>query len=327
MLKLLAPLMLLLLLASMACTIDQAQLVEGILQNVDSANGEITIVTKDGKTVTLTMSTEAPVDTNGTSSAIETLVPGASVAVEVNKDGKVANRIEARQSKVEGAILEINGNDVTLEAKDGRKITVQVSGLSRIELAGDAPGTLADLQIGADVEIKFDPDSNVALKIDTEGEEAEVDGVITTISGGEVTIETERGRKLVLVVGANTRIELDGISTGTLSDLLVGMEIDVNFDPATRTVFKIERGEEAEAVEAEEVKIGETKGSVVSIEGNVITLTTENGGQATINVADTTGIKLENDSPATLLDLVAGTEIEVKFDQATNTALTIEVGH
>lgn len=177
------------------------------------------------------------------------------------------------------------------------------------------------------MEIKFDPDSNVALKIDTEGEEAEVDGVITTISGGEVTIETERGRKLVLVVGANTRIELDGISTGTLSDLLVGMEIDVNFDPATRTVFKIERGEEAEAVEAEEVKIGETKGSVVSIEGNVITLTTENGGQATINVADTTGIKLENDSPATLLDLVAGTEIEVKFDQATNTALTIEVGH
>lgn len=121
MLKLLAPLMLLLLLASMACTIDQAQLVEGILQNVDSANGEITIVTKDGKTVTLTMSTEAPVDTNGTSSAIETLVPGASVAVEVNKDGKVANRIEARQSKVEGAILEINGKTSPWKLKMGEK--------------------------------------------------------------------------------------------------------------------------------------------------------------------------------------------------------------
>jgi hypothetical protein len=179
------------------------------------------------------------------------------------------------------------------------------------------------------VEIKFDPDSNVAFKIDTE-EEEEVDGIITTISGGEVTIETERGRKLVLVVGANTRIELDGLSTGTLSDLLVGMEIDVNFDPATRTVFKIEKGEETEEVEAkeaEELKIREVKGSVVSIEGNAITLTTEDGGQATINVAGTTGIKLENDSPATLLDLVAGTEIEVKFDQATDTALTIEVGH
>ena len=58
------------LLAAIACTPIEAAYLEGVLQNVDALNGEITILTKDGKTLTLTIATEAPVVTEGSSSAL-----------------------------------------------------------------------------------------------------------------------------------------------------------------------------------------------------------------------------------------------------------------
>ena len=147
------------LLLAIACTLSERELLDGILQNVDSANGEITIVTKDGKTITLTIATEAPVETEGASSALETLEPGASVKVEVNEDGRVVQRIEARQAKVKGVIIEIEGNKVTIESERGREVTVTATDLTRIKLEDDFPGTLADLQVGAEVQVKYDPDS------------------------------------------------------------------------------------------------------------------------------------------------------------------------
>ena len=155
------------LLLAIACTLSERELLDGILQNVDSANGEITIVTKDGKTITLTVATEAPVETEGASSALETLEPGASVKVEVNEDGRVVQRIEARQAKVKGVIIEIEGNKVTIESERGREVTA--TDLTRIKLEDDFPGTLADLQVGAEVQVKYDPDTLVVSRDDFAG--------------------------------------------------------------------------------------------------------------------------------------------------------------
>lgn len=234
----------LLLVLTVACTPRQEELVEGVLQNVDSVNGEITIVTKDGKTVTLTIATEAPVETEGASSAIETLEPGASVEVEVNDDGQIARRIKAHQAKVEGTIVGIEGNEVTLESERGRRVTVLVTERTRIELEDDFPGTVADLHIGLEVEIKFDPESRVAFKIDTEKEEAEIEGIVVRIEANEVTIETERGYRRTLVITDATRIELEDDFPGTIADLQVGVEVEAKFDPSTRLAFKIEVEEE-----------------------------------------------------------------------------------
>ncbi|MBI2979458.1 MAG: DUF4382 domain-containing protein [Chloroflexi bacterium] len=159
--------------ATTACTPGEAKQLEGVLKNIDSANGEITITTKDGKTVTLTIATEAPVETDGASSNITSLEPGASVEVEVNKDGRVARRVKARQAEVEGVIVQVAGNNVTVESESGRRVTVLVNDRTRIELEDDLSGTIADLQMGTEVEIKFDPESRVAFKIEVEGEEVE----------------------------------------------------------------------------------------------------------------------------------------------------------
>lgn len=306
----------LLLMVLIACTAAEGALIEGILQNVDSANGEITIVTKDGKTITLTISTDAPVETVGASSAIETLEPGTSIEVEVDDDGLVAQRIKARQAKLQGRIAEIAGNEVTIESPLGRTATVLVTVNTRIELDDDFPGTLADLRVGSEVEVKFDPESRVAFKIDSEEEEAEIEGAVIEISGNEITVENERGRRLTLIVGERTRVELEDDFPGTLSDIQVGAEIEAKFDPFTRDALKIEVEEE----DGEEIE-----GTIVSIEGNEITIETESGRMLAFTISDQTPIELDDDVMGSLSDLREGLEIEVRVNPRTNVALEIEV--
>ncbi len=309
----------LLLLAAVACTLSEDQLVEGILQNVDSVNGEITIVTKDGKTMTLTIATEAPVETEGASSAFETLEPGTSLEVEVDDDGQVAVRIKAHQAKLQGRIVEIAGNEVTIESPLGRKATVLVTENTHIELEDDFPGTLPDLRVGSEVEVKFDPESRVAFKIDSDEEEAEIDGVVLEIAGSEVTVETDRGRRLTLIVGDRTRFELEDDIPGTLDDLQVGATIEAKFDPFTRGALKIEIEEEHDGNQ------GEIEGVITGIEGNQITVVLESGRMRTFSVADQTRIELDDDLDGTLSDLRVGLTIDIRVNTETNVALEVEV--
>ncbi|MBI4180323.1 MAG: DUF4382 domain-containing protein [Chloroflexi bacterium] len=157
-----------------ACTPAEAKALQGVLKNVDSANGTITIVTKDGKTVTVKIATETGVSTNGTSTSIETLEPGASVDVEIeknDKDDRVARHIEARQAEVAGIITGIESSNITIKTERDKNVTVSVTDSTIIKLANDLAGTLADLSVGMLVEAKFDPLTNQALKIGIEEEE------------------------------------------------------------------------------------------------------------------------------------------------------------
>ena len=283
------------------------------------------MVTEDGKTVTLTIATDAPV-TEGAGSTlpgstlpptVETLEPGTAVTVEVSDDGRVAQRVKARQSKVEGVIVKIEGQQVTVQSERGRQVTVNVDDRTRIELEDDFPGALADLRVGAEVKIKFDSDSLVAFKINTEEEEAEIEGVVVLVEGDEVTIETEQGRRLTLVVGDRTRIELEDDFPGRISDLQVGVEVETKFDPFTRRAFKIE-------LEKEERK-GKIKGVVIEISGNEITVETDRGHRRTITVARSARIELGDGPPGALGDLREGDEVEIRYNSVTGVAQIIEL--
>lgn len=161
------------LMGTLACTPQQVELIEGILGDVDSVNGEITIVTKDGKTVTLKIATETQVATEGASSDVGALEPGAAVTVEVKDDRQVAQNIKARQAEVEGVIILIVGSEVTVETERGTKQTLVIADTTRIELEDDFWGTIADLQVGTEVEAKFDPTTRLAFKIEVKEREDE----------------------------------------------------------------------------------------------------------------------------------------------------------
>ena len=232
------------LIAVLACGPIEGEVLEGILQNVDAVNGQITITTKDGKTVTLNIATEATVQTEGVESTLatnlDTLEPGASVEVEVNEGGQAVRRIIAHLAKVEGTIVVIENNEVTVESSRGRRITALVTDRTRIELEDDFPGRLTDLVVGSKAEVTFDPESRIAFKIEAEDDEGRVAGVVVGVDSDRVTIETSQGRRVTLGVGAWTRFEFEDDFPGTVEGLRIGDEIEAKFDPMTRIAFEFE---------------------------------------------------------------------------------------
>ena len=79
---------------------------------------------------------------------------------------------ETDEEELEGVIFEINGDEVTIELEDGSTLTLLVDEQTVIKLEDDSPGTVADLQAGARIEVKFDASTNTAslIKIAPEDE-------------------------------------------------------------------------------------------------------------------------------------------------------------
>ncbi|PKB58629.1 MAG: hypothetical protein BZY83_06135 [SAR202 cluster bacterium Casp-Chloro-G2] len=302
---------------ALACTTADGQLVQGILQDVDTANGEITIVTMDGKTITLTISTDTAVDTQGEVSSVDTLEPGAAVEVRMSGDGERTTKLSARQAKIEGNVIAIEGSQITIQDDEGREgnVVVIVGENTRIELEEDLPGSLADIKIGAKIEAKFDPETNVAFKIELDQEKDEIEGWTDKVEGNQVTIRTEDGRFLTVTVGENTRIELEEDLPGSLADIKVGAKIEAKFDPVTNVAFKIELDQEKDEIE----------GWTDKVEGNQVTIRTEDGRFLTVTIGENTRIELEEDLPGSLADIKIGAKIEAKFDPETNVAFEIEL--
>ena len=303
-------------LAVAACTPSEAELIEGILRNVDSANGTITIETKDGQTVTLTISTDARVEADGSNAALEALEPGVSVEVDVEDDGQLVTEVRAALAKIEGTVSEIGDGVMVVVSERGRSFELQLTQQTRIRLEDGIPGRPADLHQGDDVEVKFDPESRVALKIDLEKEKAEIEGVIVDLDDGEITIATKRGRELTLSVTAATRIELDDDVPGTLDDLAEGSKVEVEFDAFPLVAHKIE---------VEDDEHSEIEGTIVEILDDGIIVETEGGTRRTLTVTDRTRVELDDDLRGSLDDLTNGSEVEVKFIHATGEALKLEV--
>ena len=305
------------LLGVLACTPADAQFLQGIFQDVDSANGEITIVTKDGKTITLTISTDAPVDTDGAASSFEALEPGVSIEVNVADDGEYATEISARQTKAKGSVVSVGGNQVSIQTGDGSIVVVTVDETTRIELEEDLPASLADISVGVDIEVKFDPETGVAFKLDFDREEVEIEGLVVNVDDDQVTIKTEHGRVLTVTVGENARIELDDDWPATIDDIVNGLTIEVDFDPSSLAAFKIE-------IDRDEVEID---GLVVNVDDDQVTIQTEDDRELKVTVGENTRIELADDSQGTLADILAGLKIEVDFDPSTLAAFKIEIEH
>ena len=317
--RVLAMLTPLILLAALACEGLEAELVRGILQDIDTVNGEITITTNDGKTITLNIDTAASVATESDGSSLqssfETLEPGTSVEVELDDDGNGVRGIVARLAQAKGTLVAIEGNEVTVESLRGHQATVLVTEQTRIRLEDDFPGQLADLTLGSEVKIKFDPVTRVAFKIDTEDEEAKIKGSIVEAVADQVIVETSRGRRLTLAIGDRTRVELGHDLPGTYADLRVGDQVEVKFDPFTRMAYKIE-------VEERESKV---KGVISELEGDQVTIDTELGRSLTLAVGRQTRIELADDFPGTYEDLQVGDRVEARFDSVARAAFRIDV--
>ena len=114
--KLAACVLSLVVLAAVACGPGEAQTLEGVLQSIDSAEGEIVIVTKDGRTFRLTLVTEVS----------EPLEPGDFVEVELDEEERVTALDNKSRQTAQEFVQECNDDgimdlsyDVKIEGGEG----------------------------------------------------------------------------------------------------------------------------------------------------------------------------------------------------------------
>ena len=104
---------------------------------------------------------------------IDDIVNGLTIEVDFDPSSLAAFKIEIDRDEVEieGLVVNVDDDQVTIQTEDDRELKVTVGENTRIELADDSQGTLADILAGLKIEVDFDPSTLAAFKIEIEHEE------------------------------------------------------------------------------------------------------------------------------------------------------------
>lgn len=296
---------------------------EGILQNVDSISGQVTVKLKDGGTVTVNLQ-DVKVESLRQVVGTASLEPGNPVTVQMSQDRKVTN-LKAHVAEAEGFIKSIDNERqaIVIILERGGEVTLQVTNETRIEVEGlKGQASLALLQIGQDVEAKFDVQTMKALKIEVEEDEeaeakGELEGTIIAIdvNARTITLRSENGVEEMLRLTESTRLKVDGV--GIFSQLRVGMAVEADFDRTTKELVKLEVEEKGRKAEIEGIVIAIDPGK------KTLTIRSKQGREETLTVVQ--GTRLELDGLGDFANLKVGDEIQAKFNPVSKELIKLEV--
>lgn len=301
--------------AAVACTglggLDSAT-AQAIVQNVDSLSGEVTVQFKDGTTTTFNL---ADVDVDTLSQLIGDASLQAGDAIEVELDA--SNRVSAvtpHIANVHAMIVEVDtgASTLLLEAQNGVQLLLTLTVQTKIELDDHEQGTIQGLSAGMLVKVKYDTNTDEALKIkhdvDDEGDELEVKGVITALSADDhtITVEDENGVAETYTVHSDTEIKIRGHAP--FSELEVGMLVKLEFDLESKALTEIEVKHEDDDVDQHELK-----GLITAIDLDGSTITVEDDGvEETYKVHS--GTEIEIHGHAAFSDLEVGMRVKIQFE-------------
>ena len=244
--------------------LDAATL-KGVLQEVDTVSGEVTVQLKDGTTTTFNLE---DVDIQALSNIIgqASLQVGDEVSLNVSASNEVQS-VATTRAKLEGAVTSVDreAHQLTVEAASGVSLTVQLTLQTRIEFErGGGNATVDDLVPGTLVEVRYDTSNNEAIKVEIEndhsghgrsgedreseehgrnhedGDEDEIEGIIRAIDDvlHTVTVEHENGTEATYTVVSDSELDIDG--SASFAELTVGMNVEIEFDPETLEIEELE---------------------------------------------------------------------------------------
>ncbi|MBI2866991.1 MAG: hypothetical protein HYX97_01490 [Chloroflexi bacterium] len=216
---------------------------DGILQNVDTISGEVTVKLKDGSIIKFNLK-NATVETLRAALGTASLEAGSQVTIEVDNDQQV-RKVKARHAEVEGVIKSLDAakKTLTVTAEENGDITLEVTAETEIQMEDEGQAAFADLRVGQEVEVKYDVETKDALKIEVEEEEdneAEVEGVITSVneSAKTITIRGSNGVETSYRLTASTTLELHGAQT--FEGLKTGMRVKAKVSRTDNELLKLE---------------------------------------------------------------------------------------
>jgi hypothetical protein len=197
----------------------------------------------------------------GTHSVTITTQQGANITLEITPETVIGVEDDGAVGDVDdGAVDDVDDGDVK-DVDDGAVGNV-TDGDVDDGVAGNvtdgAVDDVNDLQVGQQVEAKYDVTSLQALEItiadaETEGQ---IEGIITAIDPDNhmVTITTEQG-DIPVRVTSDTIIRFEDKGTATFGDLELGLQVQAEYDVSSKDALKIkvdDGGEEGHNGERQE---------------------------------------------------------------------------
>ena len=235
------------------------------VEAIDEESGTVVARTDDGREITLRLDDATDVEDGNRRSGIRALKIGARIDAVVDRLSDRAVKVRqhaaterARERIAHGRIVGIRTdiNGLTLRTHDGTEVIVIVDEDAQIIIDGE-PGTIADIDGDAAVDIAFDPDTRVALKVvaarrlvqakrantrrlraeDVVEEDEPVTGLTASgaivkidVDGGVFALFTERRRALELQVNSESQLFLNGEAVDSLGEFGRGVVVKVLFD-------------------------------------------------------------------------------------------------
>ncbi len=294
--------------------------ITGSVYTVDTTKKNITIRTNVGTSVKLSIGRSTSITRNGASASLNDIALNDAVSGQYK-----VSRLSATALALSGPAVTTTTGKATAVSPAAGVLTLgsqnlQTNAGTRIARNGQIVA-LRQLTLRDTLVVHVAAGTSVALDVVSDGpDESEVHGVITGLSGSNVTITPDDGSPAItIVVGTATTIELEDAS-GTLADLVVGQAIEAEYDPTTLVAFSIDVSSEEEQAEIE--------GTVAAIDtvAGTVTIAPQNGGSAvTLAVDASTEINV-NDQGGSLADIQVGMPIKAEYDSVTLLAAQIEAG-
>lgn len=311
--------------AAVACTglegLDAAA-AEAIIQNVDSLSGEVTVEFKDGTTATFNLK---DVDVE----ALSQLIGDASLQVgdEIEVELDASNRVSAvtpHIANIHAMIVEVDtdANTMLIEAQNGVQLLLTLTAETKVDLDDHEQGTVQQLLAGMIVKVKFDTETDEALKIkndadDDDDDENEIKGVITAISAEDhtISIEGENGIVETYTVLSDTEIKIHG--RAPFGELEVGMLVELEFDDElalSEIEVKLDDDDEGRGSDDDDGDQHELKGVITAIDPDTQSITVESleGVVETYSVNSETEIEIRGDVP--FVELEVGMQVKIQFE-------------
>ncbi|MBI4313050.1 MAG: hypothetical protein HY681_14920 [Chloroflexi bacterium] len=237
-------------------------------------------------------------------------------------EGKEEEKKDVEERKITGRITQVGPGTVTVTAEDGSTFDLQLAPDVRIRHEDDDNKTPVELKTGQVVDVKFDPATGIAARIEVDAPDKDDVKTPTPTPTPEGRGGSGGGEQAGGGQGSSEGPSKPGEGSGSTSGSGEGQSGSSSSQTggSSGSGSGSESQEENDEDEEEEVKI---EGVIIAIDGPLITVE-DDGERHTIRVTDATEVKWDEDSDSEA-GFQIGDEVEVKFDSVSGEAHKIEV--
>ena len=311
----------------------------GTIKAVDTANGTVTITTRNGNEIVLNVASDSGINLSGQKVGLLGLAAkvGAEVTAEFNAESKQATQIAANaddKAKADvGAELKLNGiikavnlasGTVLVASDSGVDVVMKLAPESKLKI-DDAATSFTGLtgMIGSRIEAAYNANTSSVITMQVQGgATVTVTGTIKAVdaAAGTITVTTQAGADVTINVAYRSRV-LVNASVATLATLksMVGSEVTVTYSQQGNIVTELNTKARVEQL----VNVsGVLKG--VNPATGTVTITTGSGQEILLNV--TAASSIVADGSISSMDQLAskiGGDITVLYNAQTRAAVSL----